>query len=85
MADNERMTESDAFGYRNDDRILGEAITVQVAEAKEPNTLQPKVLAYFRFEPDGKQIGIALHPRLADELAAELTRWAARARERHWE
>jgi hypothetical protein len=80
----------DAFGYRP---AWGhQPISRYVAEGKNPNTLQPVVLVSFLFAssevltPDDEgRVAIAMSPKDADDLAAELTRWAVRAREKHWQ
>jgi hypothetical protein len=74
----------DAFGYRGDDRVI-DAAGFQVAEGKRPGTLQPVVVLYVRATLDAEQIGFALAPDQADWLAAQLTQWAQRARDKHFE
>ncbi len=75
----------EGFGYRPDPQIVGELAGVHVAEAKHPETLQPRVVLYVRPAPDAEKVGFAMTPELADQLAAELIRWAQRAREKHFE
>lgn len=68
------------FGYERDARVLGEIISVQVAEAVHSETLAPLVALFYRFDLDEDQIGVTMPPDLADSLADELHRWADRAR-----
>lgn len=75
---------AEAFGYRWE-LLLGVARSVQVSEAKDPDTLQPHVVIWVRVGEDEQQHGIALPPDGADALAIELTRWAQRAREKDFD
>lgn len=73
-----------AFGYQP--RDLHRVHSVQVAEGKDPQTLQPFVAISFRSQRDPEhQIGFALPLDLAQPLSDELARWAQRARERHYD
>jgi hypothetical protein len=73
-----------AFGYRPQEGVFT-PIGLQVAEAKDPGTLAPTVILWFRLTEDSDQIGLAMSPDSADFVADELRRWASRAREKHWE
>ncbi|MPY95010.1 MAG: hypothetical protein GEV08_18715 [Acidimicrobiia bacterium] len=75
----------EGFGYHADARVVGELTGVQVAEAKHPDTLEPRVVLYLRPVPDAEQVGFAMPPEIADQLADELKRWAQRARDKHFE
>lgn len=77
------MSGMEAFGYRREP--IAEVHSVQVAEGKDDATLQPLVVIKFRLEPDSEQIAYGIDPDRADALADELRRWAARAREKHWD
>lgn len=83
------MSEPDAFGYRPVSTYS--PTSVQVAEAKQADTLQPMVNVWFRFDPDevlslddDGRVAFIMSPDFADDVAAQLTQWAARAREKHW-
>jgi len=75
---------ADAFGYDANHNVVRPA-GMQVAEGKEPETLQPVVILYVRPTPESEQIGYAIPPDVADELAEQLRWGAQRARETHWE
>ncbi len=82
----------DAFGYEPREDVV-KVTSMSVAEGKSPGTLMPVVVLNIGWdtgEPDGKgRAGFAMSPDEADALAGgiadELHRWAARAREKHWE
>ncbi len=73
----------DEFGYTPEPAL--EVVSVQVGEGKAAGSLQPRVVIAFRAELEGEQHTVAISPDLAEGLASELTRWAQRAREKHWE
>ena len=66
--------------YRRDPRVTTDVVGVQVAEGIMG--LQPAVVLYLRPSIEDEQIGVMMHPDLADALAPELQRWASRAREK---
>ena len=79
---------TDAFGYAPAGPVSS-VVGVQVAEAKHADTLEPAVLVRIRLDeseafvlqPDGR-LTVALGLEMAEDLAAELVRWAPRAREK---
>lgn len=73
----------EAFGYRAE--TLTELVDGQVAEGKDAETLQPRVVLYVKSKTDAEQVGFAMDPDLADFLADELKRWSERSRRRHFE
>ena len=86
------MSEPDAFGYRP--LRAHRHVSTQVAEGKDDATLQPMVNVWFRFNSgdaialtldNESRLAVMMPPDAADSLAAQLTQWAARARDRHWE
>jgi hypothetical protein len=74
----------EAFGYGPAVEFV-RAIGVQVCEAKDSATLEPLVGVQLRLAPDAPRVAFAMSPDLADSVADELHRLAARACERHWE
>lgn len=83
----------DSFGYQEREDVVPLAST-RVAEGKAGDTLQPQVILYVGWPDESAddgvaRLGFAMSPDSADELAdhlsSELRRWAARAREKHWE
>lgn len=73
------------FGYTEEPDI-GTLLSTEVSEGKHGETLQPVVVLSIRAnEAPAERFRVAMPPDAADHLAAELQRWAARAREKHWE
>jgi hypothetical protein len=82
---NDDLPFGEAFGYRQDDAAQLKVWSAQVVEGKETDTLMPAVVLKIRVEEDGPQVGFVLSVDGAESLADELKRWAARAREKHYE
>lgn len=72
---------AEAFGYTHEER-LRPIYSMQLAEAKHPDTLAPVVVMRVRLGEGEEPHRFALHPDDADVLADELRRWAQRAREK---
>lgn len=72
---------SEAFGYDHEERFQP-VYSMQVAEAKHPETLAPTVVIWLRPNEGEEPYRFALDPDGADALADELKRWAQRAREK---
>ena len=75
----------DAFGYKTTPVTVEVVVSAQIAEAKDANTLQPAVVAFFRLSPGERHIGYSFPPDLADSVADRLHYFAKLAREKHYE
>ena len=75
---------SDELGYELPDDSQTSVIGAQVGETKHPDTLAPGVVLWLRF-PDESRHACMLSVELAEQLSAELARWATRARDKHFE